>query len=90
MTTQDFFSLAQQFADLGSSIGKQLVDADEAVNARGIEDPIYSLDLNPNAITHDRTQDLLRGLIGEGVEGAEDLFEVLDAELNQPTVEATS
>ncbi len=82
MTTETFFDLARQFADLGDSIGKQLQTADAMV-CHGFTNPVASGDLNPNAMLHERTQRLLVGLMAEEVDGAEELVQALEAELGQ-------
>jgi hypothetical protein len=80
MTTSEFFDLAQRFADLGDAVGRQVLQCNEAV-ANGSETPISDTECNPNALSMWQTHDLLAGLVGEGVEGAEELFEAIDAEL---------
>jgi hypothetical protein len=81
MDISTFIDLAEQYANLGDAVGSQVKRAVEAFDAHGSQEPICESESNPNAFSMYQTSDLLRALSDEGIEGADEFYELVSHEL---------
>jgi len=80
MDIATFLDLARKFSYLGDAVGSQVREAVTEYES-GSDEPICTSESNPNAFSMHQTQDLLRALSDEGVDGADEFYNLVTEEL---------